>query len=280
MQLATNTMKSTKNLNGNTSSGGGDSVNQTDVNTSISSATSAFATKDEIRTSISTATSAFSTKDEIDTTIATRTSAFATKNEIDTTIAERTTALVTAEQLTSTTTASAQLVANNQYTGINVFCGRTIFMDKVSLGSTAEITDNENEVFRELRLLRSHYTAPEWRNIALDPTNFTPSDYYPNGPQYCVIQYGTASHVSIRGVIGENNNYFTDTDNRFILNMPLGARPAARHMFLQPGGNNGQAGAFLINHNGDVTYLAGNSLVKEEGTTASFHLDGMNYWTN
>jgi hypothetical protein len=256
-------MKSSKNLNGSTSSDGGDSVSQIDVDNSISTATSLFATKDEI-----------------DTTIATATSAFATQNEIDTTIAEATTALVTEEELITATSASAKLVANNQYTGTNVFRGRTIFMERVSLGSTFDITDNENDVFRELRLLRSHYTAPEWINIALNPTNFIQNDFYPNGPQYCVIQYGAASHVSIRGVISENANYFTDTDSRFIFNMPLGARPAARHMYLQPGGNNGQAGAFLINHNGDVTYLAGNSLVKEEGTTASFHLDGMNYWTN
>jgi hypothetical protein len=295
-----NPMFSSKRLNGTSSitpalvAGAGISIvsNQIHVDdsyvatdTQLSEATSTLVTQGQLTETLGT----FVTQANFDTaatSLATKVyvgeavSTFVTQNEVDTTIAEATTALVTEEELISATSASAKLVANNQYTGTNVFRGRTIFMDRVSLGSTADITDNENDVFRELRLLRSHYTAPVWINIALNPTNFIQNDYYPDGPQYCVIQYGTASHVSIRGVISENNNYFTDTDSRLIFVMPLGVRPAARHMFLQPGGNNGQAGAFLINHDGNVIYLAGNSLVKEENTTASFHLDGMNYWTN
>jgi hypothetical protein len=190
--------------------------------------------------------------------------------------------------VTTATTGVANVAATNTFTAINTFDAvtlfkdRAIFYDTVNVVSTVDISQAGIPVgvFQGLALLTGHYTAPTWINIPLDAANFAANTFYPDGPQYCTIQYGTAVNVIIRGVIEETADYLNDTDNRIIFNMPVGTRPLKRHQFLQSGGNGGQAGAFLVNTDGNVMYLAGASISETPGSAKTFHLDGINYWTN
>tara|TARA_R110000851_G_scaffold333251_2_gene511747 strand:+ start:728 stop:2821 length:2094 start_codon:yes stop_codon:yes gene_type:complete len=155
----------------------------------------------------------------------------------------------------------------------NVNCNTTISSTKDILGP------NSISVFRELQLLRDHFTTPEWTNMVLDSDNFIPGDYW-EAPQYTRIRYGDSYEVTLRGEVKETNDYFNNTDNVVIFNLPAGYRPQRRELYSCSAANGRAIASLLVNGDGNILFLGSASIPGGGGTITNVYLDGISFFTN
>jgi hypothetical protein len=160
--------------------------------------------------------------------------------------------------------------------------------EQLFINEDAEISnstfDNLNpptiKVFRDLELLRSHFTAPTWVTVTLDPANFRDDGYWPEGCQYTRIQYGDSYKVQLRGELREKDDYLNATDTRVLFTLPVGYRPPRRQVFSCGGGSGGVSASILVNVDGNVLFLAQSSIVEPDESVTSLYLCPISFFTN
>jgi hypothetical protein len=177
------------------------------------------------------------------------TSVYATKTELD--------ALVTEERLTSATS---------------------------GLVTTAIFSSTIADVRSELD---GTMPTPVWNDAPILKTQswhpFTSGIFY-DAPQYARFQYGDAFLVKLRGEITENTNIENEftlngIDTRVLFVLPVGFRPAKRHLFLCAGGNGGVVATVLVNHNGHVLFMPASSVIPEPASLNTLWLDSISFFT-
>ena len=133
---------------------------------------------------------------------------------------------VTDGQLTTATSGHALIAGENTFTKQNAFSDRTYFTSMyVQAANDIHGAAAGIAVFRELELLRSHYTTPTWVTATLDSANFEESDYEAT-PQYTRFLYGSEYMVKVRGQVKEKGDYLNATSTRVLFVLPEGYRPA------------------------------------------------------
>jgi hypothetical protein len=147
-------------------------------------------------------------------------------------------------------------------------------------GAYGNFGDPAIKVFRDLELLRSHFTAPTWVTVTLDPAHFRADGYWPEGPQYTKFQYGDSYKVQLRGEIREKDDYLNATDTRVLFNLPVGYRPLKRQMFMCGGGSGGVAASVLVNTDGNVLFMPQSSVVEPAESVSSLYLCPISFFTN
>ena len=202
-------------------------------------------------------------------------------------LATATNTLVTQDELSESTSGHALLAERNVFTddtifqGISYFTGQSSFYEPISLVNAADISGVSGiRVFRELELLRSHFTAPTWVTVTLDPANFRDDGYWPEGPQYTRIKYGSSYMVQLRGEVKEKDDYLNATDGRVLFDLPVGYRPLKRQMCMCGGGNGGVAASVLVNTNGNVLFMPQSSVVEPAESVSSLFLCPISFFTN
>ena len=253
----------------------------------LTESTSEFVTQADITTAItplatrahvSEAISTFVTQADITTAV----TPLATKVHVSEAISTFVTQADINTATSAATTNLASVVAENEFTEKCSFVVNTIFKNLLIVYPDADVTkpgvDGGIYVFRELELLRSMWTTPTWVNVELVPAHFTAGTYYAT-PQYTKFQYGAASMVKLRGEMQERDDYLNSSDTRRLFTLPLGYRPANRHLFVCAGGNGRIAATVLVNHNGDVLYLAQSSVVEHDSVNTLW-LDSISFFTN
>jgi len=176
------------------------------------------------------------------------------------------------------------------FSGLSEINGPVIFHKNISIYGARlrpgheliiEGDDATNQVeirlVRELELLRSHFTAPTWVDIPVNPDHFMEST-----AQYCAIRHGDAFRVYIRGHLLEKSgsNYFNDTDDSYLFTIPTDHWPIVASAYLVPGGDDPQMATILVSTDGSVTLLADKSYRKTPDSTNNIFLNGIDYWTN
>jgi hypothetical protein len=201
-------------------------------------------------------------------------------------LATATSGLVTEDELAAKGYGALDKI--NVWKQTNHFTDTAVFYENVSLHMSADIQGGANstwdnptiKVFRELELLRSHFTAPTWVTVTLDPAHFRADGYWPEGPQYTKFQYGDSYKVQLRGELREKDDYLNATDTRVLFNLPVGYRPLKRQMFMCGGGSGGVAASVLVNTDGNVLFLAQSSVVEPAESVSSLYLCPISFFTN
>jgi hypothetical protein len=194
--------------------------------------------------------------------------------------------LVSEDQLTDATNTLASKSVSNVFEGANRFDRHTLFNQMCELDSKTDMIREVPDtgvpifVFRELESLRSHWTAPTWVTVTLDPEHFAADGFYADGPQYTTFRYGSSSMVKMRGEVKEKGDYFNATENRVLFVLPAGHRPLKRHMFVCGGGSGGVAASVLVNTNGDVLFMPLSSVVEPAESVKTLWLDPISFFTN
>ena len=198
------------------------------------------------------------------------------------TLTTATSVLATTTQLNTATAALASLAGTNTFLGQCLFELMAVFKSLLIVYPEADVTQPGDGggiyLFREMKSLRSFYTTPTWVNVELVHAHFTAGTYYAT-PQYTKFQYGAASMVKLRGEMQERDDYLNSSETRRLFTLPLGYRPANRHLFVCAGGNGRIAATVLVNHNGDVLYLAQSSVVEHDSVNTLW-LDSISFFTN
>jgi hypothetical protein len=191
--------------------------------------------------------------------------------------------LVTEDFATSTL---ASKLDSNVFEGVNIFEQNALFRRRILLTSDGDVSrevpgaGGAIYAFRELEALRSHFTAPTWVTVTLDPANFRDDGYWPEGPQYTRIQYGDSYKVQLRGELREKDDYLNATDTRVLFTLPVGYRPPRRQVFSCGGGSGGVSASILVNVDGNVLFLAQSSIVEPDESVTSLYLCPISFFTN
>jgi hypothetical protein len=206
-----------------------------------------------------------------------------TQNELS----AATTTLVTQDELSESTSGHALLAERNVFIDDAIFQGISYFLKSIRLYDGAILSMNTDiigdggiSVIRELELLRSHFTAPTWVTVTLDPANFRDDGYWPEGPQYTKIQYGNSYKVQLRGEVRERDDYLNATDTRTLFNLPDGYRPPKRQLFSCGGGSGGVSASILVNTDGNVLFMPQSSVVEPAESVTTLYLCPISFFTN
>lgn len=227
-----------------------DTVVATD--TQLTAATGSLVTASTLNTAIST----FVSDDELTAA----TGSFVTQGDIDT-----------------ATSGLASHTTDNTFTKLNTFTDRTYF-NSIYVQSADDIHGGAAgiAVFRELELLRSHFTSPTWVAVTLGaPYTVHTTAGRPPTVQISSIQYGTAKLIHMRGLIKRTLGTFF-VGNEVITTLDEMYRPAYSHQFTVNAHQERQRAQVTVGTDGTVTFIGGAS----DENIWGFNVDQISFFTN